>query len=281
MLDCNTPSSPYRRGLVAPISAIIGALFLAACAQVPRTGVAPTASGAMAYALDGPVGTPVVVLQSGLGDSRSTWNSVWPQLTARRRVFVLDRPGYGDSPATMATRDPCQVARELRAALREAKVPPPYLLVGHSLGGLYQDAFARLYPQDTAGLLLLDPTHPDHWATLQRETPKTAAMLRGLRSTLFTPTMRAEFDAQATCLDGLPTLPPAVPARLLFSGRFGPLETEDYQRTLGRLRLDWQRRLGARAETVPHAGHYLHRDAPERVLSAIDEMLTAPPLPRR
>lgn len=141
------------------------------------------------------------MLQSGLGDGRATWNTLWPQLTVRHCVFVLDRPGYGDSPSTSAPRDPCQAARELHAALRDAHVPPPYLLVGHSLGGLYQVVFAWLYPDETAGLLLLDPTHPEHWATLQRETPKTAAIVTGLRSTLFTPTMRAEFDAQAQCLD--------------------------------------------------------------------------------
>lgn len=235
----------------------------------------------MAYALDGPPGTVTVVLQSGLGDGRSSWDMVWPLVRARHRVFALDRPGYGDSPATAASRDPCQVASELRAALREAGVSPPYLLVGHSLGGLYQHVFARLYPQDTAGLLLLDPTHPEHWATLQRETPKTAATLRGVRATLFTATMRAEFDTQANCLDALPPQPPGMPARLLFSGHFGPLEGEDFQRTLSRLRLDWQQRLGATVATLPDSGHYLQRDTPGQVVRAIDEMLAAPAPARR
>ena len=235
----------------------------------------------MAYALGGPETTPVIVLQSGLGDGRTTWKTVWQQLTARHRVFALDRPGYGDSPSTSAPRDPCQAARELHAALRETHLPPPYLLVGHSLGGLYQVVFARLYPDETAGVLLLDPTHPGHWATLQRETPKTAALVKGLRNTLFTPTMRAEFDAQALCLDGLPPWPSAVPARLLFSGRFGPLETDEFQRTLMRLRLDWQQRLGASAETVQDSGHYLHRDAPERVLQALERALNAADKPPR
>ncbi|WP_088285781.1 alpha/beta fold hydrolase [Ideonella sp. A 288] len=236
----------------------------------------------MAYALGGPEKAPVVVLQSGLGDGRTTWHTVWQQLTARHRVFALDRPGYGDSPSTTVPRDPCQVARELHAALRDAKVPPPYLLVGHSLGGLYQVAFARLYPAETAGVLLLDPTHPEHLATLQRETPKTAALLSGLRDTVFTATMRAEFDAQAQCLNTLPPWPPAVPARLLFSGRFGPLETADYQRTLSQLRQDWRQRLVATAETIPNSGHYLHHDAPQSVLQAVEQLLvTAAVTPKR
>ncbi len=273
-----TPLLSRRRS----VAVLIGACLLSACAQVPRQGYTSASSGTMAYALGGPQKTPVVVLQSGLGDGRTTWNTVWPQLTARHRVFALDRPGYGDSPSTSVPRDPCRVAHELRAALRDAKVPPPYLLVGHSLGGLYQVVFARLYPDETAGVLLLDPTHPEHWATLQRETPKTAAMVAGLRSTLFTPTMRAEFDAQAQCLDGLPPWPSEVPVRLLFSGRFGPLETDEFQRTLMRLRLDWQQRLGASAETIPDSGHYLHRDAPERMVQALERLSNAADeLPRR
>jgi len=264
------------------MTALVGAFLLSACAQVPRHGTTSASSGTVTYALDGPQKAPVVVLQSGLGDGRTTWHTVWPQLTARHRVFALDRPGYGDSPSTTAPRDPCQVARELHAALRDAKVAPPYLLVGHSLGGLYQVAFARLYPQETAGVLLLDPTHPEHWATLQRETPKTAALLSGLRDTVFTATMRAEFDAQAQCLNTLPPWPPAVPARLMFSGRFGPLEAADFQRTLMRLRQDWQQRLGATAETVSTSGHYLHHDAPQRVLQALEQLLvTAAVTPKR
>jgi pimeloyl-ACP methyl ester carboxylesterase len=153
--------------------------------------------------------------------------------------------------------------------------------VGHSLGGLYQVAFARLYPEETAGLLPLDPTHPAHWATLQRDAPRTAALLSGLRNTVFTPAMRAELDAQALCLDVLPPWPSTVPARLLFSGRFGPLETEEHQLMLSRLRLDWQRRLAAPAETVSTSGHYLHRDAPERVLQALERVLGATNEPQR
>ena len=264
------------------MAALAATHLLAACAQVPRQGYTTPAAGAMAYALDGPGKAPVVVLQSGLGDGRSTWSTVWPQLTARQRVFALDRPGYGDSRSASAPRDPCQIARELHAALRDAKVPPPYLLVGHSLGGLYQVVFARLYPQETAGLLLLDPTHPEHWATLQREAPKTATVLVGLRSTLFTPTMRAEFDAQTQCLDELPPWPGQVPARLVFSGRFGALESQEYQHALLRLRTDWQQRLGAPAETLPNSGHYLHRDAPERVVQALERVMeAAASMPRR
>ena len=254
------------------VLALLG--LVAGCAQVPRHGVTSASNSAMAYALDGPPNTPAVVLQSGLGDGRSTWGGIWPQLVSKHRVFAIDRPGYGDSPPSARSRDPCQVATELREALREAQVPPPFLLVGHSLGGLYQYAFARLYPQDTAGLLLLDPTNPAHWATLEKETPATAAALRGLRATVFTPAMRAEFDDQTVCLDRLETLPqPTAPSRLLVSTRHGALEGEAFRSALQSLRRDWQQRLGSPAiEAVPNSGHYVHHDAPKLVAQAIDDM---------
>ncbi|MBK7417536.1 MAG: alpha/beta hydrolase [Dechloromonas sp.] len=62
-------------------------------------------------------------------------------------MFAYDRPGYGSNPASNTPRDPCTIATELRDQLRSAGLPPPYVLVGHSLGGLYQYVFARLYPE--------------------------------------------------------------------------------------------------------------------------------------
>lgn len=71
---------------------------------------------------------------------------------------------------------------------------PPYLLVGHSLGGQYQYAYALLFPQDVAGMLLLDPTHPDHWTSLQREAPLTAATIADKANTNARPREHARRD---------------------------------------------------------------------------------------
>ena len=104
-----------------------------------------------------------------------------------------------------------------------------------------------------------------------------SAVLAGLRATVFSATMRAEFDAQSQCLDTLPPLPAGLPARLLFSGRFGPLDGPDYQRTLQALRHDWQRQLAAPAETVPDSGHYLQREATSEVNQALEQLLRTLP----
>jgi pimeloyl-ACP methyl ester carboxylesterase len=78
---------------------------------------------------------------------------------------------------------PCTQARELRAGLQAVGVAPPYLLVGHSIGGLYQHAFTRRYPEEVAALLLIGPTHPQHWSTMEREAPALSTFVRTMRAT--------------------------------------------------------------------------------------------------
>jgi pimeloyl-ACP methyl ester carboxylesterase len=88
------------------------------------------------------------------------WGKVQPAVSRFARTVSYDRAGVGLSSAGPLPRDGQQVARELRRALGLAGVPPPYLLVGASIGGPYIRIYAGLYPGDVAGLVLVDPT-PD------------------------------------------------------------------------------------------------------------------------
>lgn len=242
------------------------------CAVLPEARLARGQS----YVLAG-TGRPTAVLQSGLGDGKAVWAGLLPSLAERRQVFAYDRPGYGDSPAAPAqrSRDPCTVAEELHALLREAGVAPPYLLVGHSLGGLYQYAFARLFPAEVAGLVLLDPTHPQHWRRMQAEAPAAASLLNGLRATpLFTATMRREFEAQDQCQQRLAAQPPlTLPVRLLVRTRYAPPEHGAFEALVHELERDWLRQSGApRVEAVEGSGHYIQSDRPAAVLAAIEAL---------
>jgi pimeloyl-ACP methyl ester carboxylesterase len=262
-------------------------LSLAACAttSADQPKVTLSSGASVAYSLAGVpakaapsvAAEPLVVLQSGLGDGLSTWQSVADRVATRHAVFRYDRPGYGGSPSVAGPRDPCSVAQELHQVLQAAHLPPPYLLVGHSLGGLYHHAFARLYPEEVAGLLLLDPTHPDHFALMKVEAPAQAATVQALRWTLFGATARSEFDDQAGCrerLVGPPTRP--VPTRLLVSTQRAPLEEGDFIPFLEQRRTDWLRLTGApQIERVAQSGHYLQTDQPERVSQVIDAMVAS------
>jgi pimeloyl-ACP methyl ester carboxylesterase len=150
------------------------------------------------------------------------------------------------------------------------------VLVGHSPGGLYQFAWARQAPGEVAGLVLLDPTHPRHWATLQHEVPALAATVKLARMTAFSTAMRREFDDQALCNAELEAAhhAPGMPVRLLVRERFTGLESGAFERAVHGLEEDRARRLGGAAVTrVPGAGHYLQRDRPQAVAAAIAEVV--------
>lgn len=106
-------------------------------------------------------GTPAVVLETGLGGMSSAWGWIQPEAAKFSRVVSYDRAGLGWSGVDPAPKSAMQVARRLRSLLRHAEVPPPYVLVGHSMGGLFIRVFADRYPDEVAGMVLVDASHPD------------------------------------------------------------------------------------------------------------------------
>ena len=105
-------------------------------------------------------GSPTVVLQPGGGDFSSVWARIAPAVAAHTRVCVYDRPGRGWSEPTDSPQDATQVATDLHTLLQRAHVPGPYVLAGHSFGGLYVLTHADRYPDDVAGMVLIDSTNP-------------------------------------------------------------------------------------------------------------------------
>jgi pimeloyl-ACP methyl ester carboxylesterase len=105
-------------------------------------------------------GSPTVVLEPGLGEA--SWGMAWiaPAVARDTRVCVYDRAGRGWSDAVDGPRDAVQTATDLHTLLDRAHIPGPYVLAGHSFGGLYVLTFAATYPDQVAGLVLVDSTAP-------------------------------------------------------------------------------------------------------------------------
>lgn len=107
-------------------------------------------------------GAPIVVLQSGLDVNGSTsWSAVHDSLAATTRTCAYSRAGviWSDrSPAPVTAKG---IAEDLHAALGKAGERPPYVMVGHSLGGPYIMTYTKYYPDDVAGLVMVDASHPD------------------------------------------------------------------------------------------------------------------------
>jgi pimeloyl-ACP methyl ester carboxylesterase len=108
-------------------------------------------------------GTPTVVLEPGLGEQSTAMAWIAPDLAATTRVCVYDRAGRGWSEAAAAPQDAMAVAKDLHTLLARAGEPGPYVLAGHSAGGLYVQNFAALYPTQVAGVALLDSMSPHQY----------------------------------------------------------------------------------------------------------------------
>ena len=108
-------------------------------------------------------GSPAVVFDAALGGSSLSWTYVQPAVAAFTTTCNYDRAGFGWSDAGPMPRTVGRIAAELHQLLTAARVAPPYVFVGHSFGGLSIRAFASSHPADVAGLVFVDPAHPEEW----------------------------------------------------------------------------------------------------------------------
>ena len=105
-------------------------------------------------------GSPVIVLEAGSGGDGLVWGGVQPVLSKTTRVCSYDRAGLGWSESRLGTRDADRIASELRELLHQAKVIGPFVLMGHSVAGLYMRDYASHYPADVAGIIFVDSVLP-------------------------------------------------------------------------------------------------------------------------
>ncbi len=106
-------------------------------------------------------GSPTVILDAAIGDTSLAWSKVQPGVASFTRVCSYDRAGYGWSDTGPLPRTSERIVAELHTLLTRAGVPGPYVLVGHSYGGLFVQLYAYTYPHEVAGLVLVDSVHED------------------------------------------------------------------------------------------------------------------------
>ena len=128
-----------------------------------------------------PPGTPTVILEAGTGLASPAWALVAPAVTAATRVCAYDRAGNGWSEPGPAPRDLRRVADELHTLLGKADIAGPYVLVGHSFGGLYIRAYREAYPADVAGMVLVDASHPNQLTRSAKRSADIATFKNVLR----------------------------------------------------------------------------------------------------
>jgi pimeloyl-ACP methyl ester carboxylesterase len=158
------PAPAFRRlgmSKLNALSALAVGLFAAACGtSVPAT--VDTVNGReVEVATAGSGGTATVVFEAGLGNDWTSWDEVASKVARHTRVFAYSRPGFGASEPTTTPRDPQTIMEELRALLAYEGYTPPYVVVGHSMGGAYMELFAKAHPDEVVGAVLVDPRHRD------------------------------------------------------------------------------------------------------------------------
>ncbi len=240
------------------------------------------------------------MLQSGYGNAGDIWSfatahppAVAPGLAATNRVCVYDRPGTtlsldaagnplpsaqpGRSDQVSTPRTATDLITEWHDLLATAGVPGPYVLVGHSIGGLFTLLYARTYPDQVAGMVLVDATPPAFASLLP--PPSLALLKASLKAPSSLPGYPYEaydLDDILRAVDSAPALRPA-PTTLLFAGRLQQVSDPATQGLLkdaaavqDQARAQFAASIpGATTTVVTDATHYIHVERPDAVIEAV------------
>ncbi|RXJ04590.1 alpha/beta hydrolase [Anaerobacillus alkaliphilus] len=125
---------------------------------------------------------PTVILDSGLSCCSIDWHFIQPELSKFARVVSFDRAGYGWSSPTKGMNTSEEVVDDLTKVLEKLALKPPYILVGHSFGGLNMRLFASKYPEKVAALVLIDAVHekrymPNEWDAVRKKNHQKSLTL--------------------------------------------------------------------------------------------------------
>ena len=259
-------------------------------------------------------GTPTVILEAGadLGGGQS-WFAIRPELAEMTRVCTYDRAGYAWSDPGPEPRDALTIAAELHRLLERGSEASPFVLVGHSLGGAFVRVFADRYPDEVAGLVFVDSSHPEEeerrppelsmdrlvvrvseWAfriaaetgvlrlvislDLPRSFPETFAAF----SPQGVATLVSEFEAVGSTLaeDQEAGLSEDLPLVVLTGGQALAGLRDELRERMESVRLAMQRELAAFTgnsdhRILPDAGHFIQHDDPEAVIRAVADVVAA------
>jgi pimeloyl-ACP methyl ester carboxylesterase len=240
-------------------------------------------------------GTPTVIVDQGQGISieqgfkrsiAAGWAKVFTEIQKTTRICMHDRAGLGSSDRPITSRTSVDMINDWRSVLRGARLAPPYVLVGHSIGGFNVRVFADKFPDEVLGMVLVDSSHPAQWARfselLPPEFPGEPVMLRLLRHGPDPDSTPERIDFRACAVQVLTTatlgLKPLIvlsqsPRALQPPGL--PLEIQDNVRHVwAELQSSLLSLSGNSSQIIAnHAGHNIQLEEPQIVIDAILSVL--------
>jgi len=172
--------------ILALVTAVAGAVAKSNLAkQYPAPGQLVDVGGYKMHVYCVGQGSPTIILAAGMGDFSLIWAKVQPEVARFTRVCSYDRGGYGWSEPSPQPRTANTMAAELHTLLVNANIQGPYVLVGHSMGGMLVRVYAHNYPDKVAGLVLVDSAHEEGYIRLPFLTKVDQIMTRQNRMFAF------------------------------------------------------------------------------------------------
>jgi pimeloyl-ACP methyl ester carboxylesterase len=226
-------------------------------------------------------GSPTVILEVGLGDISSAWNNIQRSVARFARVCTYDRAGLGRSDPAPTPRTCHDMVLDLHTLLVNARVSPPYVLVGHSFGGMNVRLYASLYPQEIAGMVLVDAVHEER--DLQFETVLTPELIQRNRVYLQNPDRNSEKVDKIKSADQLRAARQTFDFPIMVLTRGLPDEPDPVwpSADLQRVETGLQRKfleLSPRSSQhiAEFSGHFINEDQPELIVEAIRQIVKDP-----
>jgi pimeloyl-ACP methyl ester carboxylesterase len=239
-------------------------------------------------------GTPTVIVDAGMGEppiESQTWDKVIEVVAQSTRICIYDRAGLGSSEPPLKTpRTVADIAKDLNALLLKSKAQTPYVLVGHSIGGMNMRMYAELHPTNIAGIVLIDASHPDQWSmwrdALPVERPNELDSItksrQHLTAQIENPSANPEnldlstSASQVRNAKGFGDIPLIVLTHSP-NWRMVPDLPDELLKTLEAISQSLQRDLTSLSSVTTHriadsAGHYIHAEDPDLVVNAILEL---------
>jgi len=237
-------------------------------------------------------GSPLVVFESGLGGNADSWAKVVPNVSQTTRTCSYDRANVGSSDPAHRTitvvsgrryielRNGLDIARDLHTLLNNAGEHAPYILVGHSLGGLYAILYAARYPRDIVGLVLEDSAHPDQSIRYGAIIGRQKAQID--HESLIQNEEGVDIDSIFKSVKSL-HWHTQIPLTVLSQGsieqsgnELSPDQWAAHREAHSKMQESFLQ-MSSKSKWIiaDKSGHLIHRDQPELVTNAIEEMLIA------
>lgn len=229
-------------------------------------------------------GAPVVVLDAGLGDDASVWSEIQPELGRFARTCAYDRAGTGKSGGAPRPHGSRQMVSDLHALLGRAGIEGPYVLVGHSFGGLNVRLYASEHGSEVTGMVLVDATTEEQDTRFWSLIPEEA--MRGFRASLTRHPEGLDFEAYLASLKEVRESKRSLgdmPLVVLSHGKEGPPPPGGAPDLGAQLARAWREmqsdlpRLSSNSVhvTAVNSGHSIHKDAPRLVIAAVQAVVKA------